>query len=135
MEASDEADARAFWDLVDLTTGARTASWDTFSAMFVVRDEGGGGASCLVFALECVKRQFFFLLLTACPPALEHHHDDMMQMMASRLIFARCVDVTDVSRQTPFRPPLFYTSVCLHALLRGCLYLLYLLAVSCGLNG
>ena len=46
METSDQEDARVFWDHVQLTTGARTASWDTFSAMFVVRDGemyGGGG--------------------------------------------------------------------------------------------
>lgn len=60
MEASDEADARAFWDLVYLTTGARTATWDTFSAMFVVRDEGGGGASCFVSRVECMWKDSFF---------------------------------------------------------------------------
>lgn len=54
MEASDQVDARAFWDDVQATTGARTASWDTFSAMFVVRDEGGGGGGRALLLSECV---------------------------------------------------------------------------------
>lgn len=32
----DEADTRAFWDLMQRTTGARSASWDNFSATFEV---------------------------------------------------------------------------------------------------
>lgn len=36
METSDEADARAFWDLMQRTTGSRSSSWDTFSATFEV---------------------------------------------------------------------------------------------------
>ena len=70
MEASDEADARVFWDDVQRNTGARTASWDTFSAMFVVRDRGGRGATSLALS---VKTWLFFAPLGACPPALEHH--------------------------------------------------------------